>query len=306
MIEGEWSPFDVGERLRELAGPERVRIVGGLCDPFDTKRSLDELDELIEGHGVVGLKLYPFDWDSRQKEMRELLFTDEDLIFPLIERVRKHGLKSISIHKAFGHLVQAFGVGDMDHALTAFPDMQFEIVHGGWAFLDDTAILAARSNVWINLEGTVTLLARAPRKFAEILGRFLQRGSGAANAEDRVLWGSGLMGLHPQPLLELFWDFEMPRDLVEEYGYPELTVELKRKILGENYARKFGLDLNQMIADIPDDDLRKQQLSGNLAEPWIGVPPAAELEIPEGSGDTWGGAGGYDVVAGRANNQFVG
>jgi uncharacterized protein len=296
MNQGEWSPLDVGLELRELAGAERVRIMAGLCDPFDTARSIDELDELIEAHGVVGLKLYPFDWDSRKRQMRELLFNDEDVIFPLIEHARKRGLKHVAVHKAFGHLVRAFGVGDLDPALSAFPDVQFEIVHGGWAFLDDTAILATRSNVWINLEGTSTPLATAPRKFGEILGRFLQTGSGVPNAENRIMWASGLMAVHPQPLLELFWNYQMPEDLVNDYGYPELTEELKRKILAENYARKFGLELSDLMGAIADDEVRRRQQSGKLAEPWSEVPhePAPEVAAMK-SGTDWGGAGGYNM-----------
>jgi uncharacterized protein len=32
----------------------------------------------------------------------------------------------------------------------------------------------------------------------------------------------------------------MPRDLLEGYGYPEVTDELKAKILGGNIARRMG------------------------------------------------------------------
>jgi hypothetical protein len=28
---------------------------------------------------------------------------------------------------------------------------------------------------------------------------------------------------HPQPFLEMFWRFEIPKQMREEYGYPELT-----------------------------------------------------------------------------------
>jgi hypothetical protein len=31
----------------------------------------------------------------------------------------------------------------------------------------------------------------------------------------------------PRPAIEAFWNFEMPRDLVEEYGLPELTKEVR-------------------------------------------------------------------------------
>ena len=40
--------------------------------------------------------------------------------------------------------------------------------------------------------------------------------------------------LAPKWALDAFWDFEIPQDLVEGYGYPQLTEQAKRKILGEN------------------------------------------------------------------------
>ena len=107
---------------------------------------------------------------------------------------------------------------------------------------------------------------------------------------------SGLMAVHPQPLLELFWNYQMPEDLVNDYGYPELTEELKRKILAENYARKFGLELSDLMGAIADDEVRRRQQSGKLAEPWSEVPhePAPEVAAMKSATD-WGGAGGYNM-----------
>jgi hypothetical protein len=46
----------------------------------------------------------------------------------------------------------------------------------------------------------------------------------------------------PQWALEEFWNFELPRDIVEERGYPQLTEQAKRKNLGGNLARLHGID----------------------------------------------------------------
>jgi predicted TIM-barrel fold metal-dependent hydrolase len=273
MNSGEWSPLDVAVKMREIAGPERVRIMAGLSDPFDTERSKDELDQMIEEVGVCGLKFYPWDWDARKGKLRKFLLDDENLAYPLIEHLRSRGIKALAVHKAMGSIISAFGVSDLDQAVIDFPDMDFEIVHAGWAFMDDTAILAQHRNVYLNLEGTASLLSVAPRRFAEILGRFLQRGGGAPNAEDRILWATGVMAVHPRPLVEKFWEFQMPEDLVEGVGYPEVTDEMKRKILGGNYARKNGLDLDEAIAKIPNDEMRQRQNAGDYAQPWVAVAP---------------------------------
>jgi hypothetical protein len=41
-------------------------------------------------------------------------------------------------------------------------------------------------------------------------------------------------------------DFQIPEDLCTGYGYPQLTDQAKRKILGENLLRLHGLDLDEV------------------------------------------------------------
>jgi len=64
----------------------------------------------------------------------------------------------------------------------------------------------------------------------------------------------------------------MPADLIEGYGYHEVTEEQKRNILAGNFARKHGLDLDSLIKAIPDDDYKRRQQAGDLAAPWSAIP----------------------------------
>jgi predicted TIM-barrel fold metal-dependent hydrolase len=138
----------------------------------------------------------------------------------------------------------------------AFPDLVFQIVHGGFAFLEETALqLSYYRNAAVVLEGASAFIVNAPLRFAEILARFLMAG-----AADRIIWGTGCTALHPQPLLEAFWNFELPEALVEGYGLPPMSRRLKQAILGGNIARILGLD----IAAIP------HTAEGELAAPWSG------------------------------------
>jgi predicted TIM-barrel fold metal-dependent hydrolase len=276
---GEWSPMKIARQFRDAASPGRVYIYGGVNDPFDVPRSIDEIDQMIEEDKIIGLKMYPHVLDARAGRVRSWLFNDEAVAFPILEHCLKRGIKAVGVHKAMGSVVSAFGVADLDAAVLAFPDLQFEIVHAGWAFMEDTAILAARPNVYLNLEGTASLVATAPRRFAEVIGRFLRGGGGEPNAEDRILWATGAMAVHPQPLIELFWNFQMPEDLMEGYGYPEVDEKIKRKILGGNYARKLGVEPADLLARIPDSPERQAQVAGRLARPWSKVAEAAGAEV---------------------------
>ena len=57
--------------------------------------------------------------------------------------------------------------------------------------------------------------------------------------------GSEAPIFHPQWALRAFMDFEIPQDLCDGYGYPQLTETAKRKILGENLLRLHGMDVEE-------------------------------------------------------------
>jgi hypothetical protein len=86
-------------------------------------------------------------------------------------------------------------------------------------------------------------VVRAPRQFAETLGKLL-----FWCGEDKIIYGSEAPIWQPQWALEAFWNFQLPQDLVEGYGYPQLTEQAKRKILGENLLRLHGLDVEETRA----------------------------------------------------------
>lgn len=259
LFEDGGSPLWVGEQMRER-WPGRVVLYGGLS-PWQ-EGALERIDRLVEEHDVKGLKLYPLDIVSG--EMQTLDMGDPEVTFPIFERARRRGIRTVAVHKALplGPVpLGPFQVTDVEGAAAAFPDLFFEVVHGGLAFVEETAWLAARfPNVVINLEGTSLQLARAPRRFAEVLGTFLTYGAG-----DRIVWATGAMAVHPRPFLEAFWELEMPEDLMQDYGMPPLTAEIKRGILGQNAARIVGLDIEAMKRKMEGDEFSGRD---ELAEPW--------------------------------------
>ena len=60
--------------------------------------------------------------------------------------------------------------------------------------------------------------------------------------EDKLLFASDYGIWQPKWLIEKFMAFEMPEDLKAETGV-DLTLEAKRKILGLNAAKLYGIDI---------------------------------------------------------------
>src|SRR5580704_4623159 len=110
---------------------------------------------------------------------------DPEIAFPIFERALYLGLKAVAIHKAIplGPVpMDHYRMDDIDAAAAAFPDLQFEIVHGGFAFIEETAFQLARfSNVWVNLETTSNLAVAKPAAFERVIaGLITHAGEGSA------------------------------------------------------------------------------------------------------------------------------
>jgi len=91
----------------------------------------------------------------------------------------------------------------------------------------------------------VNFISRQPRVFAEMLGKMMWW-----CGEDKIIYGGEAPIWQPQWALEELWNFELPRDIVEERGYPPLTEQAKRKILGGNLARLHGIDADAKAAEL--------------------------------------------------------
>jgi predicted TIM-barrel fold metal-dependent hydrolase len=119
------------------------------------------------------------------------------------------------------------------------PDINFAIFRVGLPFIDETCWQLIRyPNLYASLAATVNVLVRAPRMFAEILGKLLfWRG------EDKIIYGSEAPIFHPQWALPALMDIQIPDDLCAGYGHPQPTDQAKRTILGENLLRLHGMDV---------------------------------------------------------------
>jgi uncharacterized protein len=250
--------------------PGRFIVYGGV-DPMWGGRAIEVLEQQAEELDPVGLKLYPNSWVGN--EVDDWRMDDPEVAFPVFQRAAELGIKIIAVHKAvpLGPLpLDPYRVDDIDRAAIAFPNLTFEVVHGGMAFLEESAWQLARfPNVYVNLEITSALLSKRPRAFEHAMATLMQYGG--EMALEKILWGTGAMGFHPRPPMEKFVrDFQISEDLVEKAGIPQLTPVAKRKILAENYAKMAGLDLEARLAEIADDEFaeRRAQNGGELFEPF--------------------------------------
>jgi uncharacterized protein len=229
------------EECAELARrrPDRT-VFWGSVNPLEGRRALDLMERQVGEFGAKAFKFYNVRYDyGRPFPWR---MDDPRVAFPVFEKAQQLGVNLIGVHKGVPlgpQPIEATQTWDMDGAAANFPDINFVIFHVGLPFIDEVCWQLIRyPNLYASIAATVNFVARAPRQFAEVLGKLL-----FWCGEDKIIYGSEAPIWQPQWALEAFWNFQLPQDLVEGYGYPQLTEQAKRKILGENLLRLHGMDV---------------------------------------------------------------
>ncbi|MEU4667786.1 amidohydrolase family protein [Amycolatopsis sp. NPDC023774] len=217
-------------------------VVNTSWDPRDGEPGLKGLEERVKRWGCKGAKLYTAEWygDSRGWSLRDPEASR------YLEKCQELGVKNIHVHK--GPTIwpldkDAFDVKDVDYAATNFPGLNFIVEHVGLPRIEDFCFMATQEpNVYAGLSVVVGGLMHArPRFFAKVMGELL-----FWVGEDKMLFGADYAIWEPKWQVEGFVDWQMP-DGEEFSDYGKLTVETKKKILGLNAARLYGLEVPEEL-----------------------------------------------------------
>lgn len=231
----------------QQAAPDRVVFCGGV-DPLyqGIDGALVELERQVTEWGAVSMKFY-----RAHGPWKAWTADDRVLAYPLWERCLELGLSSVQFHCGVPlgrERVEDLRPNDIQRAAADFPDLTFIIHHLGAPYIDESINIAARfENIWLALSSTViNIWPVAPWKTYERIG------SAIANVgEDRLLWGSeAFIWPNVQSLLDIFLALDMPEELQDRYGYPQITTAMKRKMLGLNQAQLLGVDVAEKIRSL--------------------------------------------------------
>jgi predicted TIM-barrel fold metal-dependent hydrolase len=278
------------------AGTGRV-LTHTIVHPNAGPAEVERVPEWSETLRPAGWKLYTL-WDPPERlsptsPATGWFLDDEAIGIPFLEAVRRYGPHIVCAHKGIGGPIPGASPAgasprDIGPAARRYPDLTFVVYHSGYEIDADreegpyreaerdrgvnrlVASLAAwgigaGSNVYAELGTTWYLALRRPREAAHILGKLL-----GAVGEDRILWGTDSIWYgSPQPLIDALWAFQIPENMQEEFGYPALTNEIKRKILWQNAAALYGVveeDLRRSVSPIDPEALERLR-SGLAGQP---------------------------------------
>jgi predicted TIM-barrel fold metal-dependent hydrolase len=216
-------------------------------------------------------------WKSYPQTNPEGLAAD-NVVNTFVKGARETGIKIIASHRGLsgGGYISSNSPRDVVQAALKAPDLKFLIYHSGWqsgvsenhpydpaaaaASLQgvdrfvramEEAKLPPNSNVYAELGSTWRGVLGNPNDAAHLLGKLLKY-----VGPDNVLYGTDcVMSGNPQPQINALRMFSISPALQQQFGYPELTAELKRKILGLNGAKAYGIDPARTRYVIKNDEL---------------------------------------------------
>lgn len=274
MPEGSPLPLEVMEETRRVVnalGIDGRILINALSLPQlgPLQGVLDEMERAVAEERISGWKTFthfPEGWwlDDHDPDLPQVGNA-------FLEHITALGLPVLCIHKGLASGVRAASPEDVGPAAKAHPQVNFVIYHSGYEvrlsegpFTAETAnrgvnrlissLLNAgvgpAKNVYAEIGSTWWHLMRRPEEAAHVLGKLL-----TAVGEDNLLWGTdSIFYGSPQGQIDALRAFEITPEFQERFGYPELTRKIKRKILGENAARLYGIvPIKAPLAFSPQD-----------------------------------------------------
>ena len=235
-------------------------IVNGRWDPRDGDVGLRQLEADHAKYGIQGVKLYTAEWNAGSRGWK---LTDPEAV-PFLDMCADLGIKNIHVHK--GPTIwpldkDAFDVSDIDHVATDYNGrLNFIVEHVGLPRIEDFCFMATQEpNVYAGLSVVIGGLMHArPKFFAKVMGELL-----FWVGEDKMTFGSDYGIWEPKWQVEGFVDWEMPDDS-ELADYPRLGVEGKKKILGLNAAKLYGVEVPEELR-LPDAEPAAQDSAVGVA-----------------------------------------
>ena len=239
--------------------PDRVLLYVGI-DMFADERAIEEEAREAVSRGADGLKFYP----SRYHEGRTETWP-VDRMFPALQVAQDAGIRNIGWHKVLpiGPVsTEGMGVDDVSVAANVFPDLNFQVIHAGFMFVEETTFLIANHpNVYVNLEASALFAIINPLGLQHLFAQFMGFGG-----PHKVLYASAAVNPHPQPLIEALEAFQMPPE-----SPLQLTDEIRDMFMGGNLARLHGIDVEQRRAVLAEDRFSQYKREHGLRPAWTAI-----------------------------------
>jgi predicted TIM-barrel fold metal-dependent hydrolase len=228
---------------------------------------VSDMERLVNELGIRAIKTYP--GAGRDPEDNSTAIwpappwwvDDEAVSYPMIAEALRLGINIMNIHKGLRLGIFAgenIKPHDMPKAVRDWPDMNFVIYHSAGEYLDDLVALqqeeAPFGNFYAEL-GSIFAFNVTDDNAVDSIGHLLGKLLNSFGA-DHILWGTDSIWYGtPQWQIDALKTYQMPQRLMDEFGYPQITDDIRAKIFGLNAAALYGIDVDAVRCSIPGSQL---------------------------------------------------
>ncbi|KAA0232155.1 MAG: amidohydrolase [Actinobacteria bacterium] len=126
----------------------------------------------------------------------------------------------------------------LDRILLDFPELRLVAYHMGWPHTEELIGLAAKhENLFLSLSGIVGWYERSPYRGYHAIGTALQWVE-----PHKIVMGHDLPFVDMKRIVDWVRELQIPEELRRQYGYPEITSEMRAGFLGKNLAALTGIE----------------------------------------------------------------
>jgi predicted TIM-barrel fold metal-dependent hydrolase len=171
---------------------------------------------------------------------------DDRRMWPFYEKACELGI-TLTMHTGMSYVVPQPSShthpDTLDRVLLDFPELKVIAYHMGWPHTEELIGLAGKHiNLHLSLSGIVGWYERSPYRGYHAIGTALQWID-----PGKIVMGFDLTFDDMQRVVDWVRGLQIPPELQEKYGYPEITEEMRAGFLGLNLARLAGIEPTKRI-----------------------------------------------------------
>ena len=196
-----------------------------------------ELEYLVKEQGAKLCKVYSPEDDGPLNDRR---------MWPFYEKACELGVP-LTMHTGMSYVCPQPSahceVKQLDDIMLDFPELKIIAYHAGWPQSEELIGLCGKhKNLYMSLSGIIGWYQRAPYRGYHAIGTALQW-----MPADKIVLGFDLPFDDLNRILDYIRDLDMPDELQEKWGYPQVTEDDKAKILGLNLAKLTGIEPTKRV-----------------------------------------------------------
>lgn len=220
------------EQIRPYPGRMYLEAMVGPILRRGVKHAIWELEHLVAEHDAKLCKVY-------QPEDSGPL--DDPGMWPFYEKASELGIPlTIHMGMAYTYPQPNFHThpDTLDRVLLDFPDLKVIAYHMAWPHTEELIGLAAKhENLYLSLSGVIGWYQRSPYRGYHAIGTALQWVE-----PHKIVMGLDLPFVDTKRVIDWVRELQIPEELRENWGFCEITPEIRSGILGLNLARLTGLE----------------------------------------------------------------